>query len=93
VSVTAADDLESHWPDRWAARVVVHSGGERLEETVVQAPFDHDAPGLPQLLQQKWRRMLSPEDLTLLNHGQPGGAPYATLWQQIEGRLRMPAED
>jgi len=93
VTVTAASDLESQWPDRWAARVVVHTPGQSLEEIVVQAPFDHDAPGLEQLLQEKWRRMLSPEDLTLLNHGQPGNAPYATLWQQIERRLRAPAED
>jgi len=71
VTVTAASDLESQWPDRWAARVVVHTPGQSLEEIVVQAPFDHDAPGLEQLLQEKWRRMLSPEDLTLLNHGQP----------------------
>jgi 2-methylcitrate dehydratase PrpD len=94
VTVTAASDLESHWPDRWPARVVVvHTGGQRIEETVIQAPFDHDAPGLPQLLQEKWRRMLSPLDLTLLNHGEPGLAPYATLWHQIERRLRTPAED
>jgi hypothetical protein len=91
--VTAADDLETHWPDRWPARLVVHTAAHRLEETVVQAPFDDDAAGLEQLLQEKWRRMLPPEDLTLLNHGRRGGAPYATLWQQIERRLRTPAED
>ena len=93
VTVTAASDLESHWPDRWPARVVVHAGGERFEETVIRAPFDHDAPGLLPLLQEKWRRMLSEEDLTLLNLGQPGSVPYATLWQQIERRLRAPSED
>jgi hypothetical protein len=93
VTVNAASDLDSHWPDRWAARVVVHTAGERLEQTVVQAPFDHDAPGLKELLQEKWRRMLPAEDLTLLNHGQPGRAAYATLWQQVERRLRTPAED
>ena len=37
--------------------------------------------------------MLSEEDLTLLSLGQPGSVPYATLWQQIERRLRAPAED
>jgi hypothetical protein len=72
---------------------VVHTGGESFEETVIQAPFDHDAPGLPQLLEEKWLRMLPQQDLTLLSHGQPGTAPYATLWQQIEHRLRTPAED
>jgi len=93
VTVTAASDLENHWPDRWPARVVVHAGGERFEETVIRAPFDHDAPGLLPLLHEKWRRMLSEEDLTLLNLGQPQSAPYATLWQQIERRLRAPVED
>jgi hypothetical protein len=93
VSVTAASDLEIHWPNRWAARVIVHAGGEHHEETIIQAPFDHDAPGLSQLLQDKWRRMLLPQDLTLLELGQSGGAPYATLWQQIERRLRTPGED
>ena len=91
VTVIAASDLESYLPNRWAARVVVHVGGERFEETVIQAPFDHDAPGLPQLLEDKWRRMLSPQDLSLLNHEQ--SRRYATLWQQIERRLRTPAED
>lgn len=93
VSVSPGSDLDDHWPHRWAARVAIRAGGERLEETVIQAPFDHDAPGLPQLLQEKWRRMLSQQDLTLLDHGEPGPAPYATLWHQIERRLRTPAED
>ena len=93
VTVTAASDLESHWPNRWAARVAIGAGGEQHVETVIQAPFDHDAPSLPQFLQQKWRRMLSEEDFTLLNLGQPASAPYATLWQQIERRLRTTAED
>ena len=93
VTVTAASDLEDMWPHRWAARVVVHAGGDRLDETVTQAPFDHDAPNLPQFLQEKWRRMLPAQDLTLLNLAQPGGAPYATLWQQIERRLKTPVED
>lgn len=93
VTVIAASDLEDPWPDRWGARVVVHAGGERLEEAVTQAPFDHDAPDLPQLLQKKWRRMLPAQDLALLNLARPEGAPYATLWQQIERRLRTAAED
>jgi 2-methylcitrate dehydratase PrpD len=93
VSVTPAEDLENHWPHRWAARVAVRAGGERHEETLIQAPFDHDAPGLPQLLQEKWRRMLAPQDLTLLNPGEPGLAPYATLWDQIERRVRAAPED
>jgi len=92
-SVSAASDLEDPWPYRWAARVVVRAGREQVEETVIQAPFDHDAPGLLHLLQEKWRRMLSEDDLTLLNLGQPGSARYATLWQQVERRLRAPAED
>ena len=93
VSVDAADDLEDAWPHRWAARVVVRVGRERMEETVIQAPFDHDAPGLRQILQEKWRRMLPEHDLTLLDHGQPDSAPYATLWQQIERRVRTATEN
>ena len=93
VSVNAANDLEDSWPYRWAARVVVHVGRERVEETVVQAPFDHDASGLDQLLQQKWHRMLSPQDLSVLNHEQPVARHYATLWDQIERRVRTATED
>jgi hypothetical protein len=71
---------------------MVRVGRERMEETVIQAPFDHDAPGLGQILQEKWRRMLPEHDLTLLDQGQPDGAPYATLWQQIERRVRTATE-
>lgn len=93
VTVMAGNDLEPHWPDRWAARVVVHTGAERLEETVIQAPFDHDAPGLEHLLQQKWRRMLPPQDLTVLNHEQPVARGYATLWDQLERRVGTATEE
>lgn len=93
VTVTAASDVENAWPHRWGARVVVHTDGDRLEETVIQAPFDFDAPDLPQLLKEKWRRLLPAQDLAVLNLGQPDGASYATLWQQIERRLTTPAED
>jgi 2-methylcitrate dehydratase PrpD len=93
VSVSPANDLEGAWPHRWAARVVVRLGGERMEETVIQAPFDYDAPGLREILQEKWRRMLPEHDLTLLDQGQPDGAPYATLWNEIERRVRTATED
>lgn len=93
VTVNAANDLETHWPNRWAARVVIHTAANRYEETVVQAPFDHDAPGLEPLLREKWRRMLSPRDCSLLNHEQPGAQRYATLWDRIERRLRSAAEE
>jgi hypothetical protein len=93
VTVSPANDLEDSWPYRWGACVAIRMGGERREETVIQAPFDHDAPALAQLLHEKWRRLLSPQDLTLLNHGEPGPARYATLRQQIERSLRTLSED
>jgi 2-methylcitrate dehydratase PrpD len=92
VSVSAAPDLETHWPDRWAARVAIHMGAERLEETVIRAPFDHDAPHLSKLLTDKWWRLLSPQDEGLLLDG-PRSGHHATLWQRIERRVSMTAED
>ena len=87
VSVTAANNLEAGWPDRWPARVIVHSGGERLEETVIRAPFDHDGRDLPQLLTDKWRRLLPAQGLSLLSEQR------ATLWQRIERHVREPTEE
>jgi 2-methylcitrate dehydratase PrpD len=87
VSVSGASDLEADWPDRWPARVVIRTGGERLEETVIRAPFDHDAPELSQLLTDKWRRLLPPQDARLLFEQR------ATLWREIERRLTGAAEE
>ncbi len=62
VSVASASDLDAHLPERWAARVVVHAGSDRFEETVIRAPFDHDADDLVEFLSGKWRRMLTRQD-------------------------------
>ena len=88
VSVVAATDLDAYLPGRWPARVVVNCGQQKFEETVIAAPFDHDGPDLPQLLSNKWRRMLAPEDARELIEGQ---SPPAQLWQRLVARVRMAA--
>jgi 2-methylcitrate dehydratase PrpD len=87
VSVAAASDLEAHWPDRWPARVVIRVGTRQLEATVIRAPFDHDGPDLSRMLTDKWRRLLAPQDASLLLERR------ATLWEQFERRISMPAEE
>ena len=87
VSVARDRDLEAHWPDRWGARVAIRVGGERLEETVVQAPFDYDGRDLSRLLTDKWRHLLPPKDAHLFFEQR------ATLWSEIERRVSTPAED
>jgi hypothetical protein len=47
VSVSAARDLDSHLPNRWAARLVVHAGAERCEETLVRRRSITTAPTSP----------------------------------------------
>jgi 2-methylcitrate dehydratase PrpD len=86
VSVTAASDLESHLPQRWAARVVVHAGKDRFEETVIRAPFDHDGEDVRRLLEEKWRHMLPPEKHQSLNHARNS---RSLLWQEIERCVSM----
>jgi len=86
VSVTASSDLEADWPDRWPARVTIRTGGERVEETVIRAPFDHDGPDLAQLLTDKWQRLISLQDARLFEQ-------RATLWQRIEQRVSLAAEE
>jgi len=92
VIVAPASDLDAHLPHRWAARVVVNTDGERLEETVIGAPFDHDAPNLSQVLRDKWRRLLRPQDASdVLENALLGPAPEvrARLWQRIDGCVSM----
>ena len=67
VTVLPAKDFDTDLPSRWPARVVVTTGTERFEETVVNAPFDHDAADLPQLLAGKWRRLGVEEELAALS--------------------------
>lgn len=62
VSVAPASDLDFYLPDRWAARVVISAGGERRAETVVQAPFDHDALKIAEMLNEKQLRLFPDED-------------------------------
>jgi 2-methylcitrate dehydratase PrpD len=82
VTVLVATDLETDLPSRWPARVVVKAGAQRFEETVVNAPFDHDAVDLRQLLAGKWRRLCVEEELAALSSTSdpwPLVADYAEL--------------
>ena len=90
VSVNTTSDFESVMPERWPARVVVSAGKERFEETVTHAPFDHDAPDLPAFLAAKWSRLLTVEDAAFIA---PTAERYSALWQAIERRLTIAAEN
>ena len=87
VSVTAAPDLESYLPDHWPARVRIDTGSERMEETIVKAPFDHGEAGLSQVLNDKWKRLIpSQTENGLLDGG------HAVLWQRIVACVSMAAQ-
>lgn len=91
VSVSPASDLEAHLPHRWAARVVVNTDSQRLEETVIVAAFDYDAPNLSQLLRDKWRRLL-PQELwdSLDSVESPAGShDRILLWDWVERCVNM----
>jgi hypothetical protein len=95
VSVMPAADLDAHLPGNWAARVVVNSAGAPLEETVIAAPFDSNAPGLAQGLSGKWRRLLRAEDARdFFADAAEASADNgrAVLWQMIERRVSMAAQ-
>ena len=87
VTLTQAQDLNQYLPDRWAASVVVNAAGERFEETLVQSPFDGDAPDVKAALTKKWRRIVSAKgaDDLLTDAAQRSG--YAILWQRLKRRL------
>jgi 2-methylcitrate dehydratase PrpD len=87
VTVTPAQDLDAHLPDRWAASVVVTSGSERFEETVLQSPFDGDAPAVKATLTKKWRRIAQATNAEALFAVQET-PPYAILWGELERRLK-----
>jgi len=92
VSVSPASDLDAHLPHRWAARVVVNTDSQRLEETVIAAAFDYDAPNLSQLLRDKWRHLLSPQDaLNSARTTTPEGRVH--LWQRIDACVSMAAQE
>jgi 2-methylcitrate dehydratase PrpD len=67
VTVSPTNDFEMDLPSRWPGRVVVKAGAQRFEETVVNAPFDHDGTDLPELLAAKWRRLGVEEQLSALS--------------------------
>jgi hypothetical protein len=83
VAVIPASEFEAHLPGRWAARVLVNTDSERLEESVIRAPFDHDSAGLIQMLEDKWRRLLPSLE---------SGGTRAVLWQRIEACVSMARE-
>jgi hypothetical protein len=92
VSVSPAKDLEAHLPGRWAARVVIHAGHDRLEETIFGAPFDHDAPRIGRLLGEKWRRLLSAQDSDDFFALAPAGGAAGertVAWKMIRGHVSM----
>jgi hypothetical protein len=90
--VSPASDLDAHLPHRWAARVVVNTDSQRLEETVIGAGFDHDAPNLTQLLRDKWRRLLGPQD-ALNSGGTTTSEGRTQLWQRIDACVSMAAQE
>ena len=83
VSLNAASDLDAYLPGYWPARVLITAGGERFEDTLIKAPFDHDAAGLPALLRDKWQRLLGNGTGFVTNASER----YSTLWQGIERRV------
>ena len=89
VTVTPAQDLEVHMPNRWPARVVVNAAGETFEETVIQSPFDADAPFVKEALTKKWRLIALAKDAETLFPDRAGEhAPsYAILGTELERRL------
>ena len=87
ISVTQAQDLDTHLPEKWAASVVVNAGGEQLEETVVQSPLDGDAPFVKEALTKKWCRIASAKDAEDLFTDTAPQDRYAMLWQKLECRL------
>jgi hypothetical protein len=96
VTVTAASDLEAHLPHRWPARVVVNTDRGRLEETIIGAPFDHDASNLSEVLQDKWRRLLPPQDARdVFESGLRATTPErrARLWQRIDACVSIAAQE
>jgi hypothetical protein len=75
--------------------VVVNTDSDRFEETIIAAPFDHDAPDLAQRLREKWRRLLPAQDARdFFENSLCGTASErrAILWQMIERRVSMAAQ-
>ena len=92
VAVMRAGDLEAYLPHRWAARVVVNTDSGRLEETLIGAPFDHDASNLPRILRDKWRRLKLQDSGDVFENDSLASEGRAVLWQRIEACVSMAAQ-
>lgn len=58
VHIVAAQDLDSHYPQRWPARVTVHAGGARHEILVLDSPGDPAPPFGQREIEDKAQRIL-----------------------------------
>ena len=90
VTLTPTDEFDD--PRRWPARVHVQTSGEGYVETLDEirlnsAPFDED------LLQQKWRRVLKPDDRREFfeNVVPAGNGSHVMLWDWVRERLARAA--
>ena len=86
VHIVAAPDLDSHYPERWPARVTAHVRGERHEILVLDSPGDPAlAFGLPEI-EDKARRILGEggrETVHLALHACEDDASLARLRKEI----------
>ena len=90
VTLTPTDEFDD--PRHWPARVHVQAGDEEYVETLDEirlnsAPFDEE------LLQQKWRRVLKPEDRREFfeNVVPAGNGSHVMLWDWVKERLARAA--
>ena len=86
VRIVAAPDLDSHYPERWPARVSAHAGGERHEILVLDSPGDPAlAFGLPEI-EDKAQRILGEggrQTVHLALHACEDDAALARLRKEI----------
>ena len=86
VRIVAAPDLDSHYPERWPARVTAHAGSERHEILVLDSPGDPAlAFGLPEI-EDKAQRILGEggrQTVHLALHACEDDAALARLRKEI----------
>jgi hypothetical protein len=92
VSVIPAPDLDAHLPKHWGARVVVKAAKEQFEETLIGAPFDCDAPGLAETLNDKWRNLVRDDKFFDTAVQESTSDQRALLWQIIERRVSIESQ-